>query len=609
MSNFFRKSWFVPNDVSVIDNGRLSLSLLIEVGVDCYLHHSVVESWERMKNDAKKDGINLEFLNRDSCYRDIKKQEDLKKKYSKNLRLRVPGGCSHGFGVAVVLKDCKRNSVVSDWMDFNSIKYGWSRESRFDYSRYVFVGNKESFPRVDYSYSDLKSLFGAKWLRKPNQEIKFKGLSCSIDDSINNCLIPLKSRKIKFSPGVSIKKLKKNNINEKICFLTDRRIEQIPYDNPVLQVKDIVSTVEYFVKETVDKFQGKIITVTGSSGKSSTTNLMSKVLRSYGPCASSIFSNLIDGVYPAALSLEDEDFGVFEVAQGALPRAAQALDADVSVLVSIAPAHMERHASLEDLVRCKSSIFLRRKKLGFAIINHDIPYYEIAKNIAIENGRTVISYGKSKNSDFRLIEYGNGCFRFSALGSEFKADVCEAGEHAALNGLAVIAALHALRINWILALGYLGIVSKPLNGRGNTISLNLPDGECLLVNHAYNANPVSMRSALSIFPHLSVNRIARKIAVLTDMLELGRESKKMHEDIADSLVEFGVDLVLVVSGEISCIKNKMPVGFPCIEFSSLDLLFSYIDVILKGGDIVVFKGSNGTGLNKAVSAFFRSKTS
>ncbi|QHS36355.1 hypothetical protein GWQ43_09930 [Alcaligenes faecalis] len=447
MSNFFRRAWFVPNDVSVIDNGRLRLSLLREVAVGCYLHHSAVGSWEKIKSAAKKDGINLEFLNKESCYRDIKKQEDLQKKYNKNLRLRTPGGCSHGFGVAIVLKNCKKNSVVSNWMILNSIKYGWSRESGFDYSRYVFIGVRERIHQAVYSYSDLNSWFGAKWLRSPNQDIKFKGLSCSIDNEINDFLIPLKSKKIKFSPGVSVRKLEKNKIDENICFLTDRQVEKVPYDNPVLQVKDVVSTVEYFVKETVDAFKGKIVAITGSSGKSSTTSLMSKILHSYGPCVSSIFSNLIDGIYPTALRLADEDFGVFEVAQGALPRAAQALDADISVLVSIAPAHMERHASLEDLVRCKSSIFLHRKKLGFAIINHDIPYYEIAKNIAIENGRTVISYGKSQDSDFRLIAYENGCFKFSALEREFQAEICGAGEHVALNGLAVIATLHALKIN------------------------------------------------------------------------------------------------------------------------------------------------------------------
>lgn len=609
MNGFSRRSWFVPDDVSMLDNGRLDSSLLRRVDDNCFLHHSVVEAWKRLKNAAKEDGVILSFLNDKSCYRSLSDQEYLKKINNRSVRLRVPGICSHGFGVTVLLRDSKKGSVVSDWMRMNSIKYGWFQESKFDYSRFVFVGNKKKADEIRYSYQDFNRIFRAEWLRKPKIENDFKGVSCYFGDEYDDFLIPLKSRRVKVSPGVSIKRLKNNKIGEEVCFLTDRRIDQVPYNkNPVMWVKDIVSTVEYFVKEKVDAFQGKVVAITGSSGKSSTTTLMSKILQSYGSCLSSVFSNLVDGIYPSALRLADEDFGIFEVAQGALPRVAQTLDADVAVLVSIAPAHMERHASLEDLVRCKSGIFLHRKKTGFGIINRDIPHYEIARDIAIENGRKVISYGKSEDSDFRLISYNTGSFVFSILGETFKANISGIGEHVAMNGLAVIATMHALRVNWMKSLEYMGLVSEPLNGRGNILSLSMPNGKCLLVNHAYNANPVSMRSALSTFSHISVDEGGRKIAVLTDMLELGSGSEKMHEDIADSIIEFGVDLVLIVTGKISLIRKKIPVDFPCIEFSSLNLLFAYLDTMLQGGDVVVFKGSNGTGLNKAASTFFKNKS-
>ena len=111
-----------------------------------------------------------------------------------------------------------------------------------------------------------------------------------------------------------------------------------------------------------------------------------------------------------------------------------------------------------------------------------------------------------------------------------------------MNSLAVLAAASLCGAD--LARAALALAQQvPAAGRGTRIMLELPDGQALLIDESYNANPTSMRAALALLGQAPLGSEGRRIAVLGDMLELGPAGSELHRGLLDPSGENEIDLV------------------------------------------------------------------
>lgn len=391
-----------------------------------------------------------------------------------------------------------------------------------------------------------------------------------------------------------------------------KELPQLPSGFPVLQVTNPIEALVQLGLTARQRYTQNIFAVTGTVGKSTTVDMLQSVLGGVESVLASIGGNSLMATMTVLASLSPSyRAAVFEVSHAALwskrgPITRQ-IRPTVAVLLSITPAHMEAHGTLENLVRCKAKIFDGTIENGVAIINRDIPYYDIAEQKALENKRKIITYGQHPQANFRLISCDPSVpsFKFTVDGEELECEQSSIGEHIALNSLAIIAALQGGNLDWRGALPLLKKSGSPPKGRGEVINVPLSNGNAIFLNQAYNASPASMKAALEMLYAWPAQKAGRKLAILADMLELGDDSPRYHEEIAEYLKKDALDLAILVGERIHAAIARLPEGLNSIHLNSVEELFRLLPALLLDGDVVMLKGSNGTGLLAGMTAFVK----
>ncbi len=218
---------------------------------------------------------------------------------------------------------------------------------------------------------------------------------------------------------------------------------------------------------------------------------------------------------------------------------------EIAIVTTVEPVHIEHFRSLSGIADAKGEIFYGLEPGGVAIINRDNPNFERLKAHALASraGR-VVSFGEHREADVRaeriVMRPDLSIVDVRAMGLPVTYQLGTPGRHTALNSLAVIAAVQALGADLALAALSLAQLRPPV-GRGARHVLQVAGGEALLVDESYNANPASVRAALSTLA--GVETAGRRIAVLGDMMELGADAPRLHRELADAVEEHGIDLV------------------------------------------------------------------
>lgn len=448
--------------------------------------------------------------------------------------------------------------------------------------------------------------FDGEWATPPGPGWTPGKMTVNLAKARAGDFVPVVSRKERSKIGVGIKLLEEAQpLPADVCLITDRRAGVPSGEAPVLKVASLQRAVETWIHDHRSRYGGVLFAVTGSVGKSTTTLMLSNVLKTRGRCLVNLYDNLRSGIYKTACNLGRQDFAVFEVAQGALPSSARTLCPDVAILLSVSPAHMERHACLEDLVRCKMQIFEGNAKDGVAVISRDIPHYDIAEAHARAQGRRIVTFGRHEAADFRLLAHDpdRRRFVFSKDGATFDCPQSLPGEHLSFNSLAVIAAVHAAGLDWRDLSGELRHAGQPPSGRGDPVQVPVAGGHCTFLDHSYNANPQSLKAALDMLYQWPVPAGERKIAVLSDMLELGEGTRQYHEDVAGMLDADKLSLVILVGEHMRGILGLLPPALRVVALNQISDVFLVLPPLLAPGDVVMLKGSNGTGLRSELKKY------
>lgn len=402
--------------------------------------------------------------------------------------------------------------------------------------------------------------------------------------------------------------------------LVSRIPDGVAEDAPLLLVEDVQAGLEALGAASRARFQGRVVAVTGSVGKTSTKEMLRTVLGAQGSvhAAEKSYNNHWGVPLTLARMPARADFAVIEIGMnhpGEIAPLARMARPDVALVTIVAPAHLEAFESIEGIAREKAAIFEGLAPGGTAIVNGDLPVSDILQDAGAARAARVQSFGESPGVAYRaetVTLHGDCTVVQAALAGEralFKVQV--PGRHFAINALAVLAAVDALeldRARGVMALGQWQAGS----GRGarETIALDMAQVELSieLIDDAYNANPASVAAALEVLAAApvvdNVGRVGagRRIAYLGDMKELGETATARHAGLADLPAMARVDRVHCVGPLMLALYEALPLDKRGRWAETSEQMAARVARDLDAGDVVLVKGSLSMGLARVVDA-------
>ncbi len=130
--------------------------------------------------------------------------------------------------------------------------------------------------------------------------------------------------------------------------------------------------------------------------------------------------------------------------------------------------------------------------------------------------------------------------------------------------------------------------------------LGLAEGSALLIDESYNANPTSMRAAISVLGAARPGPTGRRFAVLGDMLELGPEELSLHAGLAEPLAEAGIDAVILAGPRMAALWEALPTAIKGHYAETAEELDVILEAALADGDVIMVKGSKGSRMTPLV---------
>lgn len=382
-------------------------------------------------------------------------------------------------------------------------------------------------------------------------------------------------------------------------------------DLGLVQVGDTLLGLQQFAAGYRRLLPVHTIGITGSSGKTSTKELIAAVLRTRFPTKAT-HGNLNNhiGVPLTLLELEPDDlFGVVEMGmnhRGEIALLAGLAAPTVAVLSSIGPAHIEYFESQAAIAEEKADLLAALPANGVAILNSDD---EWSRRIAHRSPAPVVWVGDGPGSTWRAtgIEITADGLGFELHHQDESIPVRLPVFNRIMVGNALLAAAVGDVCGLTLAEIALGLASVKLPGARMQI---VTARGASIINDSYNANPVSMKAALvalAEFPGAS-----RRLAVLGSMGELGRHAEELHRGIGEFAARQRVDFLIAVGPHAEAYRIGAAAAGIAPENIALaldaDEAARALHSALRKGDAVLVKGSHFMGLDKTVAAIAGKET-
>ena len=388
--------------------------------------------------------------------------------------------------------------------------------------------------------------------------------------------------------------------NGALCVISENKLDTLkPYilvENSLIAIKMVAE----FYRQNLDI---KVVGISGSVGKTSTKEAIYSVLSEKFNTLKTLgnFNNEL-GLPLTVFRLRDEhEIAVLEMGIsdfGEMTRLAKIARPDVSVITNIGYCHLEKLGDRDGVLRAKTEMFKYLSENGSVVLNGDDD-----KLITVDevNGKKPVFYHMSgENSDIyadNIVHMGIKGIKATLHYKDSKIDVNIhiPGTHMVYNALAAMCVGKEFGMtdeeikNGINKL-------ESVVGRNNIIEKD----EYTVIDDCYNANPVSMRASLDVLSFADT----RKVAILGDMFELGKDEEKLHEEIGKYIAKSDIDVV-VLCGKLMnnaytyLLKNSE--NKKLYYFDELKTLLSELDRILENDDTILVKASHGMEFSKIIS--------
>ena len=349
------------------------------------------------------------------------------------------------------------------------------------------------------------------------------------------------------------------------------------------------------------RWGGTVVGVTGSAGKTTTKDAIAHLLSAELSVGRTVanFNNHV-GVPLSILRLPDDcRAAVLEMGMnhaGEIRRLAAIARPEIGVVTNVGYAHVEFFDSIEGVAAAKRELIEALPRDGVAVLNGDDP--RVLRFRDAHPGRSA-TFGFSECAEVRAeqVEYRAAGTRFRVAGVEFETAL--AGRHAVMNLLAGIAVAREF-----------GIPPPRLREPVRTFQVGKMRGErlerdgILIWNDCYNSNPEAAQSMLDV---LHETPAARRMAVLGEMLELGRAAEELHRQVGRYAAERGIDFLIGVRGSAQAmIDAAVGAGLPesaAYFFEDPAEAGDFARGKARPGDAVLFKGSRGVQVERALERF------
>jgi UDP-N-acetylmuramoyl-tripeptide--D-alanyl-D-alanine ligase len=374
-------------------------------------------------------------------------------------------------------------------------------------------------------------------------------------------------------------------------------------DAALLQVRDTFVGLHDLGRFGRARFQGRMVAVTGSVGKTTTKEMLRVILSAHGKAWAAEASHNNHWGVPLTLARlpEDAKFAVTEIGMnhaGEIAPLSRLARPHVAVVTSIASAHIGYLGSIEAIAAEKVQIEAGLEPWGTLLLPGDCAQYQqMACSVAAPTQR--FGRGEAEHRLLKAEADAEGTDILASIaGREIGFRLPVPGLHMAMNAVAALAAASLVRADPAIGAEALRGFA-PMRGRGARRRIVLPDGTADLLDESYNASAASVRATLAV---LALIPAKRRIAVLGDMLELGNAGPAEHIGLASAVVE-NADLLFTCGPLMRGLHDAIPATHRGGHAADSTALAPLVAAALRDGDAVLVKGSLGSHMQTIVSAF------
>jgi UDP-N-acetylmuramoyl-tripeptide--D-alanyl-D-alanine ligase len=376
-----------------------------------------------------------------------------------------------------------------------------------------------------------------------------------------------------------------------------------PVDGPAIVVDDPVHALGLLAADVLCRTPVRVVGVTGSSGKTSTKDLIADLLAADGPSVAAVGSLNTEVGLPLTVLRVDTSTSHLVLEYGArgvghIRYLCGIARPDVAAVLNVGSAHLGEFGSREIVAQSKGELVEALPASGTAVLVVDDP---MVAAMAQRTAARVLTVGRASSADVRverlqLDRLARPRFTLSTPAGSVDLQLTLSGEHHAMN------AAVAAGVGLSCGLGLDAIADglrRAVPHSAHRMQLASRDDDLLVVDDAYNANPESVASALDSLARLGSGRPGRTWAVLGEMRELGPDAEALHVAVGARAAEVGIDELVVIGSAAAPIVagwQQVAANRPSRLVGDGAAAVLAVNRDARPGDTVLVKGSNALAL-------------
>ncbi|MGH3985385.1 MAG: UDP-N-acetylmuramoyl-tripeptide--D-alanyl-D-alanine ligase [Pseudonocardiaceae bacterium] len=374
-----------------------------------------------------------------------------------------------------------------------------------------------------------------------------------------------------------------------------------------------LARLAHAVVDTLSQTGLHVVGLTGSSGKTSTKDMVAALLAPLGPTVAppGSFNNEIGHPWTALRADAATRHLVLELSArgpGQIAALCQAAPPSIGVVLNVGSAHLGEFGSRDAVAAAKGELIEALPVGGIAVLNaDDVAVAAMDRRAAAR----VVRFGRSAAAQIRATDVvlnDRGCASFQLVtpACETPVQLAVPGEHQVSNALAAVAV--ALELGATPALAAEVLAGYRPASRWRLEVTDRPDG-VTVVNDAYNANPESVAAALRTLVAMAGSQ-RRSWAVLGPLAELGEAETEAYREIGTLAVHLGVDRLVVVGEQAQPMYQAAAGSDPVLvpDVTDVPAVLEFLRRELAPGDVVLIKASRAVGLERVAEGLLSSLT-